>query len=254
MQKTALEIVYAAYELIGIKSEHDNNFPAAKADYALTVLQSMLDMWRLDSSLAQNWDAISECTLVPGQDLYMVGPQGDLYTVGDRPEGISKAWVQSANKTYPMQQVTADEYYRAPRTLNNTTTYPFTYFYSTKYPLGEIVMYPAPNTEVSFSIMYSAPIAAPETLAETVSYGPGYIQAIIFNLAQLLAVTYHIDDPKVDAAAAQFKSQIRASRKRMVPGAIIDPAATVRGTAGHNLASTPGAMYDINSNSIRGSF
>lgn len=254
MQKTALEIVYNAYELLGLKAEHDTNFSAEKADYGFNTLVAMMDMWRLDNNLAQNWDALTSITLTPNQETYTVGAGGEIDTIFQRPEAISKAFVQSGNKTYPMQQVTADEYYRAPRTIATTTTFPFTYFYSPSYPLAHLTMYPKPSAAITFTIMYPAVIEAPATIDTVVTYGPGYIQTLTFCLAQLLAVTYNIDSPKVDQAATQFKQNIRNSRKRRIPNALIDPACTVRGSAGSNLASTPGTMYDISSNSIRGSF
>ena len=254
MQKTALDIIHNAYELLGLKAEHDTNFSAEKASYGFSVLESMMDMWRLDNNLAQSWDALATITLIPGQETYTVGAGAEIDTTYQRPEAISKAFVQSGNKTYPMTQVTPDEYYRSPRTIQTTTTFPFTFFYSPKYPFGEITMYPKPSAAIEFTIMFPAPIECPATIDSVVAYGPGYMQTLTFCLAQLLAVTYNIDSPKVDAAASQFKQKIRDSRKRRIPAALIDPACTVRGSAGSNLASTPGAMYDISSNSIRGSF
>jgi len=253
MQRTALYIVEKAFEATRIKSEHDSGFPAERAEYGLQLLQSMMDMWRLDSSMAQTWDATAFCALVGGQESYTVGATGsDLVTGDERPEGILRAWIQAANMTYPMVQVTGQDYYRSPRMTAVMSTRPATFFYSQEYPQGIITVFPKPSASYEMHIQYAAPIITPSALTDNVTYGPGYIQALIYSLAQLIAVTYNIDNPKIDAAAAQYKDMIRMSRKRQTPNAILDPMVSARGSSGHSNTTTQGPLYDINSNSFVG--
>lgn len=253
MQKTALDIVHKAYEALRIKSEADTNFPAERANYGFELLQAMMDQWRLDTSLGQYWEALSHCTIVPQQDTYTVGGAGcDLVTGDERPEAILRSWVDSGSVTYPMNQVPGIEYFRAPRNKNSSTSHPYTFFYSQSYPEGSITLWPAPSTPYDLYIQYVSPLSIPASLSTVMVYGPGYTQALIYGLAQLLKLTYNVQAPDIDAAASQFKQAIRMSRKRIVPSALLDPAISVKGSAGQSNASLRGPLYDITSNSFVG--
>jgi hypothetical protein len=210
-------------------------------------------MWRLDSSLGQHWEALAHCTIVPQQDTYTVGPTGsDLVTGDERPEAILKSWIDSGSVTYPMNQVPGQEYFRAPRNKNASTSHPYTFFYSQAYPEGSITMWPKPSMAYDLYIQYVCQLTIPTSLSTVMSYGPGYNQALIFGLAQLLATTYNISAPDISAAAAQYKQMIRQSRKRNIPSALLDPAISIKGSAGQSNASLRGPLYDITSNSFVG--
>ncbi len=255
MNTTALSIVTKAYEYLGIKAEHSQPLDASKADFGFDLLVTLLDTWRLDASLSQTWNATSEVMLVPGQTEYTVGdPSSDLVCVGgERPETIASVWSQLNGLTYPMQIAVGKDYYNAPKNLNATSNRPYVAMYTATYPNGVITVYPAPSSDgYSLNIQYAAPIHIPSSLSENLSYSNGYTQAMIFGVAQLIAIAYNIESPKIDEGAKQYKQMIRNTRVRDIPNAKIDPMYSMRGSAGGGTLHAYGGRYDINSNTIVG--
>jgi len=251
MENTALTLVTKAFEAIGVKSEHENVLKAERASYGFDLLCALLDSWKLDDSMAQRFDAVASCPLVPTQNEYTIGVTGSDIVVTERPEGITRAFITDSNgSTYPMAEVTSADYFGAFRVTTNTA-HPCLFLYGSGYPQGLITLYPAPSSAQTLSIVYAKPIEVPATINSVMNYSAGFTEAIIYSLAQRLGITYNVLNDSVNAIATQAREKLCLSRNRQVDAMSIDPAACMQGSCGNNNTWQGGLRYNINTNSYQ---
>jgi len=258
--QTALQIVTDAYRAIRVLGDQDPALDQIKSDYGFSELQGMMDQWRLEGWLTDNANGQVNFTLIPGQDTYFVGPTGpDIVTP------IPPAWIEymfvtdnltgsgGVGRTFPISLCAPEEFWRAGRATNTTTPYSMYATYLTDFPTASIKFYPIPAIGIQCTVVYPEHIAIPNTLNDTLTLSPGFRNAMVYSLANILTVAYPTDATgQVATMAAKYMDRIKEARRKPNPSALLDPAVSQSGTGGRMRTSRQG-LYDICSNAFVGS-
>src|SRR5512146_3327199 len=200
---TALQIITDSLQTLGV---YDTASPLTDADaeYGLTKINQMMDMW---SNMSLITFAVLEqsAPLVVGQASYTIGTGWNFNMT--RPlrilEDPGTAYVQDANgNNYPMQVVPRDKWnLYSNRSSIITSDFPNVLFYDPQYPLGIINITPFPSqTYTMFWDSYTQ-LSQFATLQTSVSLPPGYELAMVTNLAILLKPAFL--DGNLDPALVQ---------------------------------------------------
>ncbi len=200
---TGLDIITKAMQKAGIlvKSEAPD---ADEANDGLSTLNAMLSSWSNDSMLiyARTLESFTLSSLVSD---YTIGPGMTLNTA--RPTFVVSAYVRQATSDYDLT-VVPDEVY-AGITVKSAPGIPEFLNYTNGFPTGTIKLYPVPSTNYTLFIL-SEKVLSSLTLAGDISFPPGWEQALIYNLAVLLAPEYGQQlDPLVLKIANDSKGSIQ---------------------------------------------
>lgn len=230
MSTTGLNLITAALRKINVLAEGEAP-SAAQSNDALSALNDMIDSWSNENLMIIN-SLREPFTLTIGQKSYTIGTGGNFNTA--RPMEISSALLQidDTNPTMELgiEILNLDQYNAIP--LKDTqSSLPRKLYYDNAYPLGNISLYPVPDTARSIVICSTKPLAEFSSLSGTVDLAPGFSRAIIYNLAIDLAPEYgKAVSQEVLGVAIQAKSSVkRRSTKILVMAQ--DPAVVRKGVA-----------------------
>src|SRR5271170_7966603 len=190
---TSLNIIQKAYRLIGFLAVEETLL-TAYANEALEVLNQMVDSWNSESLIIYNI-ARQLFTLTPGIQTYTMGagqiPGPSVFNV-PRPPKITAAGIISLNNQaqpleLPMDMLTTERWAQIP-VKNITTTLPLQLYDDNAYPYRNINIWEIPSATVQLALYTWSAISQFTDLGATLySFPPGYLQAIRYNLACLLA-------------------------------------------------------------------
>jgi hypothetical protein len=163
---------------------------SSESDDALVALNSLIDSWKLDKSLAY---AMREETLplVASTPSYTIGASGVLVTT--RPVAIEDAWIVVNNVTYSTVPMTEDEYAMLLE-KGMTSDWPDRYLYRASYPNGTLIVYPVPNAARTMKLLTRTPLTA-LALSDTLAAPPGWERGMAYNLAVEIASEYEMEAP-----------------------------------------------------------
>lgn len=182
---TALELIERASRLAGILGE-GQTLSGQQSDDALVTLNDVLDSLGVDS-LALYQTTNDTVTLVAGQDVYTVGTGGDFNV--DRPAQINSAYVVYQGVSFPVREVTQDEYNLV--TLKTMTQpLPAFFLYLNTFPLGTMTLWPVPNTAIPLTISVDRVLTQIASLSDTLTLPPGYSKMLRTRLAVELCPEY----------------------------------------------------------------
>lgn len=236
---TALDIINGAFNLLGTYDPSEQ-LTAADSQLGLTVLNDLLDSWSNESLTCYATQETS-WTLVPGKQVYTIGPSGDINAI--RPLRIidtpGSAYIQDVNgNNYPVRVVTRDQWNqignRSPSTV--TSNFPDTLFYDPQFPLGRINLNPTPSASYTAFVDTYLQLTDFVTLASAVSLPPGYNRALKGNLA--IELKPYVADGQLDealiAAARESKASIKRNNQRKLVSAF-DSAIVSRAGGSYNI-------------------
>lgn len=188
---TALDIITSALRLAGVlaASEHPTD---EDANDCLAVLNDMADSWNAER-LAIFTTSATDFVLTPGKQSYTLGP-GTADFVMTRPAQIDS--MSSILTTVPTNPVeipipmwSVDEWQTKFPVKNVNSSFPLGCYDDGGFPLRTLNFWPIPQQANSVRVYSWQPLGA-AALGDTVSYPPGYAEAIRYNLAVRLCAEF----------------------------------------------------------------
>ena len=159
---------------------------------------------------------------------YTVGTGGNFNIPRpDKLESVFARYVPTGSTPvdYDIEIIEArEDYNRIP--LKQLGTFPQVAFYDAQYPLGNLYVWPVPQTGLfELHITTKTVLSSFSSLTATMSLPPEYQEAIIYNLAGRLRPAYGLPpDPSITAIANASLATIRAANAQ-VPRLMIPPEA-----------------------------
>jgi len=207
---TAIEIITAALRLIGVAATGETLTASESAD-GLQAMQIMIDSWS-NQGLAI-YAITSESLALTGAASYTIGSGGTLNTV--RPVEIVGATVTSGGMDYPIKIVSRNKYQEVSQ--KSFSGIPQWLWYNPAYTLGYVYLHPVGSASDTLNIDSLKPLAEPTGITSSLSFPPGYEEALKYNLAVRMAPEYgRLPDPVVAEMAQSslnhLKSRAAANR------------------------------------------
>jgi hypothetical protein len=156
-----------------------------ESNLCLDALNLMLGQWNTEKLMIFGYQN-ETFNLTPGVGVYSIGDGGDFQTT--RPQKIDKAFIRftpsNAQMAYDFNlEIISNEKYQNIFMKQLQVTYPLYLFYNPTFPLGEITLWPYPNSACQLAICQWQQLVLFTSLAQELSLPPGYDSAIAYNLA-----------------------------------------------------------------------
>lgn len=220
---TGQDFVYAAALESGIVGI-ENPLAPSIATFVLQKLNRLIDNLNADRDAVVATDSLLDVNgnplvLSPNVQPHTIGPAG-TFNVSARPVSIDFANVVintvSPAVTYPVTiHKSYGEWYAEQAVQNLATQYPIHAYYAATFPLGKLYLWPVPTVAYQFQI-WSRVVLAAATLASTLSFAPGYEDAIILTLAEDLCATpaFNLElPPGLVIKAAQARQRVFSNNR-----------------------------------------
>lgn len=216
---TALDLITSSMRLIGAIASGETP-TADEANDALATLNDMISSWALRNLLAYQ-KVNSALSLVGGTQSYTIGT-GGAFNV-DRPISINGAFVTSSGVDFPLRVLTTEEW-NSIEIKSFAAPIPNAIYYVPAFPLGTVWIWPSPSLAIPLTLSVNLQLAALSSLAQTISYPPGYAKAMRYCLAVELAPEYGIEpSPAVVKIASDEIGAIKTANAQR-PVSRFDPA------------------------------
>lgn len=181
---TARSLIKRALKVNGVLTKTEEPSSDEATD-ALNVLNAMLLSWSNDALLVY-YRPLEQFTLSGGTSQYTMGSGGVFDTT--RPIKIVSAYVRIGDIDYDLRVMPIDQFDVSVR-LKSLSTIPDLLTYDNNHPLTQLTIYPVPGGAYPFFIR-SEKALSELTIDQVVSLPPGWEQAIVYNLAVMLAPEY----------------------------------------------------------------
>ena len=200
---TAADIIDRAYSLLGFKAAGEP-LSGDDADYALGVLNGMIDSWNTQRLFIVT---VNEVVATTSGQTATIGPGMTFNT--DRPVDVENgAFSRLAGIDYSIEWIDRVTYERIPfKTV--AASFPQYAYYDAEYPTGTIYFYPVPTTSLEIHIPCQVQLLTFATLATDVFLVPGYKRALEYSLAEELAPGLRPLDPQIARGAHLARRAIR---------------------------------------------
>jgi hypothetical protein len=206
MPRTVREILTRAMRtatILGASETMDGN----DASDALLVLNQMMDAWQAERLYA--YQIVSRThPLTAGVGLYTIGPGATIDV--PRPVKIEWAFTRDAQNYDRPLDVVPDQVYAsiALKTLGNN--FPTVLYYAPGMPQGQINLWQLPAAGLTLHLGAWVVLSEFANLDSSVALPPGYEQAIVMSVAELLCPEYN-KEPSVGLQrnAARARANIK---------------------------------------------
>lgn len=184
------QIIYPALKKIGVLAEGETPSATMEND-ALSALNGMIDSFSTEELFI--FSILRELfTLNQGQQTYQMGSGApDFNTV--RPQRIMNAQIQLIGSNpvaeMPMTILNQAEY-AAIIVKTITSTVPLYLYNDDAYPYANINFWPVPQATLTVVLNSWKPVSDFALITSAVSFPPGYLECLIYNLAIRLAPDY----------------------------------------------------------------
>lgn len=188
----------------------------SEATDALLVLNGMIDSWRSQSLFVYT---VSSATyvLTPSQYYYTIGPSGADFTA-DRPTRIVSANIVLTSSTPNVHvplQILDDQEWASLRVREIPTTLPTKLYNDGAYPNSSLYLWGYPSAANSLELWTWKQLAVISSLATTVALPPGYQDALMYSLAERLAIQWGRPIPQsVEVLAGKARAFIKAANSQ----------------------------------------
>lgn len=186
MSTSAYDIITRSMRLIGVLSTRDTP-DAQDAHDSFNSLNMMLEQWSIEDLMCYQFENNIFNTTI-SQASYTIGNTGSPNWTASRPNEITSAFVRVGQIDYPLQIASNEEYYGV--SMKALESVPRMLYYQPEYPLGKVFLYPVPQIVYPIGITATKQFTAFAGLTTAVSLPPGYLKALIWNLAIELAPEY----------------------------------------------------------------
>lgn len=200
---TARDLITETFEDITVLAPGDV-LGETEATRALSKLTRLLDNWNAERE-AVYASRLVTYTLTPALQPHTIGPAASspTFTVTQRPVSIDAANLiipsGTADIHYPLN-LRDDAWWASQPIPALSTSIPTDLYYSADWPLGQIYLWPVPSVAYGLELQTRI-VLADLALDDTVSFPPGYQDAIILTLGEMLAPTYPPAVAQPEAAA-----------------------------------------------------
>jgi hypothetical protein len=183
MGTSAYDIVNRALRINGVIASLDSG-DAQDVNDAFTSLNMMIEQWSLEDLMCYYIKSNTFSTAV-GSSSYTIGVGGDCDT--DRPIVIKSAFCRDTSDA-PLAIITDTDYQNIPdKTQQGLPNY---LYYQPVQPLGVIYLYPVPDAIYTISVSQLTQLTKFSELRHELTLPPGYLKALIWNLAIEIAPEY----------------------------------------------------------------
>lgn len=185
---TVRDLLKGSLRLIGAISPGETPSAQEQVD-ALSALNDMLDSWSIEKLMIYGI-VREELSLVAGTQSYTIGAGGTFNTT--RPIHIERATIenQSANPTVETElDILTTEEWAAITVKDLTADVPRKLYVEKGASLDTLYFWPKPSAANKF-VPYSKKALTTLAVGDTVTFPPGYAEAIRYNLAVKLAPEY----------------------------------------------------------------
>jgi hypothetical protein len=191
--------------VLGVGSSLDD----IEAADALEMLNDMIASWSAEGNMVYD-TTVETFSLVSGTEAYTIGSAGDFATT--RPVSITAAYVTIAGTDYPLTVYGAKQYSEISDKDNTGT--PRVFWYDDNHTLGNIRIYPAPNTTSTITL-YSEKALTEFSTLDTVYAMPAEDKAAIkSNLSVWIAPQYEREAPPTIQRMARETKKVVAKQNR----------------------------------------
>lgn len=169
--------------------EASENPEASATEYCMQKLGMMIDSWSSWQDLIW-YERTDLFHLQAGQLEYSIGPGGDF----DMPRPIKIIGAQLRIESAGPQPVDYTIMEQSPSDYNeigikNVQAYPRQYGYNPEFPLAKMKFWPIPDQSYKVLLTSHMPFASIDQNAEAIM-PPGFLEAIVYNLAVLIAPAF----------------------------------------------------------------
>jgi hypothetical protein len=210
MTTTVLSLIIDSMQDAGIiaADEVPTNTEAQKC---FRLLNRMLDTWSTENLMIYN-NVQEVFSLAAGQQTYTIGTGGDFNT--SRPVNINQAYMRGPdgdNSTDLRIAVWTYDEYANIISKEVTSSIALGIYYNSGYPLSEITLWPVVTDSTWELVLWSWKVLSSFTaLTDTVSFPPGYENAIESNLAATICAAFQRPiSPDLAVWATQSKAQLK---------------------------------------------
>jgi hypothetical protein len=205
-------IINPALRMLGQIGSGESPTPDESAD-CLIGINAMLEGWKNDGLLAFAREELT-LTLADGDGSYTIGTSGDVNTT--RPVLILEAWIVDSNISYPVRQISREEYSAIPdKTTESSWPDKFCYEPTIASSLGTILVHPLPNATRTMKLLVRIPVSEFAAVGTTVTLPPGWEEALASNLAIRMAPEFQTSpSPEVVKIARESKAAIKRINTR----------------------------------------
>lgn len=186
------------------------------ATTAVLWLNLLFDGWNAVRSKV--WAALfEEFTLVPSLSPHTIGPTGATFTTDQRPVSIDGCALILNNvspivKPFPMVIHKNPQWWSLQSTPTIETATPTDLYYQPDWPNGKLYFWPVPNVAYDVQLMTRHVLDSAVTLDTSLTYPPGYAEAVILTLTEKLAVPFGRSvPPEVTVQAREARTRIDAN-------------------------------------------
>jgi hypothetical protein len=203
---TALDIITKALQKNGVLVKSET--PASdEADDALDTLNAMISAWSNDSMFIYARTE-ENFPLVAGTATYTIGTSQTFNTA--RPMELISSYVRQGVTDYNLTKIPDETYYGIID--KSTRSIPRFINFTNGFPTATIKLWPVPDTTYTIYLLTEKELSS-FTLNQTVSLPPGWEQALIYNLAVLLAPEY---GQPVDQSVTEIAERSMGAIKRTI--------------------------------------
>jgi hypothetical protein len=151
------------------------------AEFLRSKLTRLLDNFNAERTSVFA-DTFTSFTITPNLQPHTIGPSSATWTATQRPVSIDGANLIITGNIY-LPIAIRDAKWRQQQTVPLLTSqYPTDLYYEPAWPNGSVYLYPVPTNAYSVQLLMRT-IIAQMALSDVVSFPPGYLDAIILNLA-----------------------------------------------------------------------
>ena len=231
------DLINSSLRLIGVLASGEVPSGPESQD-ALLILQQMIDSWVTERMMTFTIN-INEFPLVPSQQVYTLGSGGNFNIA--RPTRIERmSIVNLANPAQPLElpiEMLSDEQWQTEVPVKLvTSTLPLYVYDDGAFPLRNLSFYPIPQVVVNTRIYSWAPAISFTDLTTDVTFPPGYLKAIRYNLAVDLMAEFP-GNPALFGQVAQIAAETKGKIK-------ILNAPDVQSAVDQSLVDPEGGYYD----------
>jgi len=245
---TGLDLISSAMRLIGALASGETP-TAAEANDGLSCLNDMLDSWQAERLMIFTI-SIQEFPLVPGQQVYTMGPGGNFNTA--RPAKIERMSIVSLqNPTQPLElpitMYTDRDWQHVPVKVGITSTLPLNVYDDGAYPLRNLSFWVIPNIVNNVRIYSWNALNNFPDLVTDITFPPAYKEAIRYNLAARLIAEMPGEYAQITVQAVIGLATESLARVRIMN------LPTIQAFVPPLPGDSKGGHYDYRSDSIVGS-
>lgn len=188
---TVQNLIKSSLRLIGVLSVGEEPTAQENQD-ALQVLNDMIDSWSNENLMIFH-KVLQTQTLTADQQVYTAGSGGDFNIT--RPMKIEDPIIRLTNgadsNDYPLKVISQKEWSLITE-KNTDADIPQLLFYEDNFPLGNVYLWPKPNSAKTLLFYSWEPLTTYSDLTTTLSLPPGYQRALRYNFALELAPEYGV--------------------------------------------------------------